>query len=229
MIWLKSSENPRDAFAKLITARVQSAPVWDERQEKFVGYLDLRDLVSCIVQQYDGHEKLGDAPPPAPKHVHPRAEYFGDGSATAEFVNRMIETKARVNGLPIEGVTLLFLTRRHGFRCVSETATLDDVARLLVYVGVHRVFVVDETGTQIVNVISQSTLIAYIDKHSDHLGALGAHTVGKAACGTAPVLSVKVRFVLLMLLLHAARARTTFVFPCERVQRRAGKQRTVDC
>jgi hypothetical protein len=99
VIWLKSSENPRDAFAKLITARVQSAPVWDERQEKFVGYLDLRDLVSCIVQQYDGHEKLGDAPPPAPQHVHPRAEYFGDGSATAEFVNRMIETKARVNGL----------------------------------------------------------------------------------------------------------------------------------
>jgi hypothetical protein len=168
VIWLKSSENPRDAFAKLITARVQSAPVWDERQERFVGYLDLRDLVSCIVQQYDGHEKLGDAPPPAPQHVHPRAEYFGDGSA---------------------------------------------VARLLVYVGVHRVFVVDETGTQIVNVISQSTLIAYIDKHSDHLGALGAHTVGKAACGTAPVLSVKVRFFLLMLLLHAARARTTFVYP----------------
>lgn len=59
---------------------------------------------------------------------------------------------------PVDTVSVSSLARRRNFHCVPETATLDDVAKLLVHKGCHRVPVMDATG-EIVNIISQSTII----------------------------------------------------------------------
>lgn len=59
---------------------------------------------------------------------------------------------------PVDTVSVSSLARRRNFHCVAETATLDDVAKLLVHKGCHRVPVMDATG-EIVNIISQSTII----------------------------------------------------------------------
>ena len=65
--------------------------------------------------------------------------------------------------LNIAGISLLYLSRRHSFHAVGESASLDDVARLLVRTHCHRVAVVNDAG-EVVKVISQSSLIKYVYK-----------------------------------------------------------------
>jgi predicted transcriptional regulator len=67
----------------------------------------------------------------------------------------------------VETVSVSSLARRKNFLCVPETATLDDVAKLLVHKGCHRVPVIDETG-EIVNIISQSTIIKSVAHRRDY-------------------------------------------------------------
>jgi CBS domain-containing protein len=64
------------------------------------------------------------------------------------------------------------------------------VVKLLIETRCHRVPVVDAEG-KVVNVISQSSIIQFLYAHKGDLGAVGAHTVEKMACGTSPVYSVQ--------------------------------------
>jgi CBS domain-containing protein len=84
---------------------------------------------------------------------------------------------------------LQYLIRRRNFNSVSTGASLEEVAKLLVQKGCHRVPVVDGNG-QVVNIVSQSALVKFLDVHKAELGAIGKHTVAHSMCGTSPVLKV---------------------------------------
>lgn len=43
----------------------------------------------------------------------------------------------------------------------------------------------------VINVISQSSIIHYLHKHQADVGPIGSHTVEKMACGSSPVHTVK--------------------------------------
>lgn len=65
------------------------------------------------------------------------------------------------------------------------------VAKHLALVGCHRVPVIGADG-ELYNIVSQSTIINFLDKNRDKLGKVGETTVAEAVeCGTTPVLAVR--------------------------------------
>jgi len=49
MIIVKSNYSPYEGFKTLVENNILSAPVYDEKTQKFTGFLDIRDLVSFVV------------------------------------------------------------------------------------------------------------------------------------------------------------------------------------
>lgn len=56
----------------------------------------------------------------------------------------------------------------------------------------HRVAIVNG-AQELLNIISQSVIIKFLNDHMQELGDFGKHSVGAASCGTSPVLTVKVQ------------------------------------
>jgi CBS domain-containing protein len=66
------------------------------------------------------------------------------------------------------------------------------VAKQLAQVGCHRVVVMGADGKELQNIVSQSSIVRFLDKHKDKLGKVGETTVAEAhECGTSPVLAVR--------------------------------------
>jgi len=90
-----------------------------------------------------------------------------------------------------DGVTVSYLSRRHKFVTVNETDTLEQATRVLSDQSIHRVPVVDNQG-QVVNIISQSSVIQVITQHC--VNVVGDDTERKISelhsVGSSPVLSV---------------------------------------
>jgi hypothetical protein len=76
------------------------------------------------------------------------------------------------------------------------TASLAEIVGLLGrvdhnhHVWAYRVPLVEEDGT-IVNIVSQTSLIAFLAEHEDELGALGSMPVGDLHLVTEPCVSVR--------------------------------------
>jgi len=167
IITVKSDETFVDAFNKLIGNSILSAPVRDVKTNKYVGFLEMRDLLSILLLvEEDDRSKVTDIDALL-KHVHDHL---------------------KVN----DGVTLTYIARRHQFKSVKSDASLLGVAELLSSHGAsrtRRVAVVDDND-EIINIVTQSGLVHYISKHIDDLGDAGNKTIKALKLGTSPVKTV---------------------------------------
>lgn len=143
-----------------------SAPVWNVESKKYTGFLDMRDLVSSVV------------------FIAEHASTTTTKTLADLFVNAKW-----VGG----AFTVTYLSRRNPFRSVKNTDSLSVVMELLAKKGpgrIKRVAVVDDAGL-VVNIVSQTTLIAHlaslISQHSLYLG----RTVDELHLGTAPIISIQ--------------------------------------
>ena len=50
---IPGSLEPNDAFKILLDNKIQSAPVWHEEENRYIGFLELRDLVSYALAEVD--------------------------------------------------------------------------------------------------------------------------------------------------------------------------------
>ena len=83
------------------------------------------------------------------------------------------------------------LSRRNPFVMVLETDSLLKVAEVLsTRWGVHRVNVFNKDG-QLVNIVTQSSLVNFLAHHLSGLGGVVDKTVGDLKLGTAPVVTVE--------------------------------------
>lgn len=87
-----------------------------------------------------------------------------------------------------DGVTLPYLARRNPFHAVKHGASLKEVVDILTR-GVRRVPVVDSEG-KVVNIVSQSTIVQFLNKHLPEVKSLFEEKVEHVNIGTAPVISV---------------------------------------
>jgi CBS domain containing-hemolysin-like protein len=55
IIVLDSTEQVVHGFQKLLDHNLLSAPVWDAKEGKYIGFLDIRDLVSFCVFIHDNN------------------------------------------------------------------------------------------------------------------------------------------------------------------------------
>lgn len=87
-----------------------------------------------------------------------------------------------------EGVTVSYLARRNKFSPLKEDAKLLAAVELLSR-GLHRVPILSESG-KLVNIVSQSSIITFLDRHMNTLSNVFATTIEQTKLGTRPVQSV---------------------------------------
>mmetsp|Transcript_29760 Transcript_29760/g.83142 ORF Transcript_29760/g.83142 Transcript_29760/m.83142 type:complete len:317 (+) Transcript_29760:86-1036(+) len=154
-----SSNTPIDCFTVLTEKRILSAPVYDAESKEYIGFVDLRDLVSYVI----------------------------NAEKSIEFShNSLKDIIAYVPKVAKVDVTLSYLARRHRFHRVSIDATLLDVARALASSKTHRVPVFE--NDKIVNIISQSTIIAFLAKSLKDMPNVTGANLGKLKIGSSPVI-----------------------------------------
>eukprot|EP01123_Difflugia_compressa_P000662 TRINITY_DN1077_c0_g1_i4.p1 TRINITY_DN1077_c0_g1~~TRINITY_DN1077_c0_g1_i4.p1 ORF type:complete len:328 (-),score=48.37 TRINITY_DN1077_c0_g1_i4:181-1164(-) len=141
VVSIDSKSKLYDGFLTLIQANVLSAPVWDSQSNGYIGFLDIRDLVSFVVFVYDDQKVTDD-------------------SRLEDLIKHGI---GQLKMKTTDGVTVSYLCRRHKFVTVKESDTLKEVVKVLCDNSLHRVPIVDETG-KVVNIISQSSIVQILGK-----------------------------------------------------------------
>jgi len=169
IIQLDSNGKLYDEFLVLIQNNILSAPVYDVATQKYIGYLDIRDLVSFVVFVYDEQK-------------------VQDDSRLEDLIKHGV---GQLKMKTTDGVTVSYLSRRHKFVTVKESDTLETVCNVLSDQAVHRVPVLDEDG-KVVNIISQSSIIQVLSQKCTKVGAddIDLPLEQHPEIGTSPVLSV---------------------------------------
>jgi len=136
---------------------------------KYIGFLDIRDLVAFVVFVYDIQKVNNDS----------RLE------------DLILHGVGQFNTPTTDGVTVSYLAQRHKFLTVKETDTVELATRVLADHFIHRIPVVDESG-QVVNIISQSSFIQFVNQHFiTPVGGQDHTTIAQMPqLGSSPVLSV---------------------------------------
>jgi len=166
IIVIPSNVSPYDAFKVLISHNILSAPVLDVTTKKYTGFLDIRDLVSFVV--------------------------FVDDDQKSDVPQNLLELVlhgCKLFKVDLDGVTTTYLSRRNAFRSLHSSDNLLTVCQLL-STGLHRVPIVDESGT-VINIISQSSVIQFLSHHLKEYKDELNRTLKELNLGTKPVISVK--------------------------------------
>jgi CBS domain-containing protein len=155
LVTVDAGESFEAAFAKLVQHHVLSAPVWSAQEKKFVGYLELRDLLSILL-----------------------ATYSDARDHQASSIDELLR-HAREHLKVMDGITLTYMARRNPFKFVSTDASLLDVINVLVAKSANRVrrVAVLDADHKLVNVISASRCIAYFAEHANAFGHKAHATV----------------------------------------------------
>jgi len=143
VIEIESSAKPEEAFEVLLKANILSAPVWDKEAKSYIGFLDIRDLVSSIVTIHQTH--------------------------TTKPSSLLTVAVKGIGQKEDEPPSLSYLARRNAFRPVSLNSTLLDVANILKQSHVHRVPVVNQETGKCVHIISQSLILQFLAAHQETL------------------------------------------------------------
>jgi len=157
------SKMPLDqAFGILVDNNILSAPVWDEASKKYLGFLDVHDLVAFAVFASKENDLV---------------------QSLKEILNHGVKMHAKAQ----DGITLTYLCRRNPFKAVDGEATFEEVCRILA-TGAHRVPILAADG-KVSNIVSQSSIIQFLATHFVNDEFL-TKTVAELHLGTSPVLSV---------------------------------------
>lgn len=168
IVTVDGGETFEAAFSKLVENNLLSAPVWCEAEKNYVGYLELRDLLSIVLATVDVE------------------------SGTPKSVDDLLKA-AKEHLLATDGVTLTYLARRNPFKVVSPDASLLDVVNLLAAKSatrVRRVAVVD-ADKKLVGIVSASRCVAFLAEHLEQLGDSANKTVVELELGSTPVQTVQ--------------------------------------
>eukprot|EP00242_Pyramimonas_sp_CCMP2087_P003350 CAMPEP_0198232150 /NCGR_PEP_ID=MMETSP1445-20131203/115576_1 /TAXON_ID=36898 /ORGANISM="Pyramimonas sp., Strain CCMP2087" /LENGTH=315 /DNA_ID=CAMNT_0043912801 /DNA_START=176 /DNA_END=1123 /DNA_ORIENTATION=- len=167
------------AFRMLLENKVQSAPVWDQTESRFVGFLELRDLVSYALVESDD----------AGKHGKPSGGLLGSLVHVLRVENSVYpsddgEMKEQTHH------HVSYLARRNPFKPFKLEQSIAEAITLLGSKGCHRLPVMNSDG-KLVNILSQSSVIDFLNRHMDQLGDLADKTVAELKLGSYPCVSVK--------------------------------------
>jgi len=165
VITVQSNETPFDGFKKLIQHNILSAPVFDLQTKKYTGFLDMRDLVSFVVFVDD--DQKSDVP---------------------ANLQDLIMHGIKLFKQPVDGVTCTYLSRRNPMHPIHANDTLLQAVEILAK-GIHRLPVLNDHG-EVINIISQSSIISFLEKHHTAIKADTAQSIGEIQLGTRPVISV---------------------------------------
>jgi len=164
VVVIDSNDPVVKGFEILLGNKLLSAPVFDKASGKYTGFLDIRDLISFCVFIYDSNIQ-------------------------AENLLDIVNYGVRMFKHAVDGVTVTYLSRRNPFHAVKQGAPLLEAVDILAR-GVRRVPIVNEAG-HVVNIVSQSSIIQFLQHHVGDVGSSLNAKVGELNVGSSPVLAVK--------------------------------------
>jgi len=164
VIVVHADEQPLQGFQTLLDNHILSAPVYDDSTGKYIGFLDIRDLVSFCV-------------------------FINDNNNETSNLTDLVNYGVKMFKHAVDGVTITYLSKRNPFHSVNKGSSLKEAVDLLSR-GLRRVPVVDEHG-KVINIISQSTLVQFMNAHIEDFKATANKRVSELDIGSSNVLSVK--------------------------------------
>jgi len=167
IVSINSDVSTVDALKTLTKHNILCAPVLDAKTNKYIGLIDMLDLVCFVVDIFKDLETSGD-----------ETDFFSLLESGERFVTQDVKTIADIS-------------HRNPFVPVNETDTLLTVMRLVGEKALHRVPVVDAEG-KVVNFLTQSALVDFLAKNVSKLGSVVDKTVGEMLLGCKPVLKVNI-------------------------------------
>jgi len=179
MVVIDSHTDLKTAFGLLVSHHILSAPVRDG--SRFIGFLDIRDLVSFVLFAAKEHSK--HAEDLSLEQMMSRENFFHPQGHISP--SSSVE-QAKMHDNPLEAITVGYLCRRNRFAAVSTQDKLLKVLQLLSTKELHRVPVQNEEG-QVVAVISQSNVVAYLYRIVEKDPQAMQQTVAELRLGHSPV------------------------------------------
>jgi len=153
-----------DGFQVLLDNNVLSAPVYDPAAKTYVGFLDLRDLVSWAVFLFDEQENPADD--------------------ELDLINAAHKLYKHATG----GISLSYLARRNPFRAVKAGSNLASVAAIL-KTGVKRLPVLNDEN-RVTFIISQTSVNRFLYDNIKELKGDTSIPLNNLSIGREPVLAV---------------------------------------
>jgi len=183
VITVSTAQSPTHAFQKIVDHHILSAPVWDAQANKFIGFLDTRDLTQFVVFQADElNEKK--------KHLKESSSKTNLLEPPPSDLKFIFESAARMYQQPLENVTVSYLARTNKWTAVHDDDTLLRVVELL-STGNHRLPVVPrDNPNTILDIISQSSIVQFIQQHHLELTKALSVRIADIKLGSRPVIPV---------------------------------------
>jgi len=173
----------------LAKAGVCSAPVWDAENTKYLGFLDVLDLIAMAVDSVDLMTMLH-----TPMDIHQLArdaaaqrQQEEDAADTALKRQKTAVSHKTVAEMFANGEALIGMQQWHP---VYEGTSFRKVLELLAH-KCRRVAVLSLQTSRVVKIISQSAVVAMLYEHMRTQGELVKETPGSTGFGIKPVLSVR--------------------------------------
>lgn len=162
VVFLEHNINVEDTLAILEDKRISSAPVVNIQEGRFMGIVDMFDVVTCM---------LGVLPQAQGGDVEWAADHFANTT-----MGQVIEVTNTYEGFPIAS------------NPVKRETFLPKVIELF-WLGMHRLPVVNMENN-IINVLTQSDLLAFMAQNMHLIGAIARKNLAECNLGmTAPLVA----------------------------------------
>mmetsp|Transcript_2697 Transcript_2697/g.3900 ORF Transcript_2697/g.3900 Transcript_2697/m.3900 type:complete len:346 (-) Transcript_2697:2463-3500(-) len=157
VVELDSSLPPIEAAKILWEKNIVGAPVWDDSAKKYVGFFEMRDILSSVI-------------------ANAKAEKEEEETNSVDRYNERMVKELNItdkNGKKLfadvkpSDLTISYLAARNQFVFCNDDAKLNEVCECLMKKHCHRVPILDRDG-KCKNIISQSQLIKFISRNCNH-------------------------------------------------------------
>mmetsp|Transcript_17417 Transcript_17417/g.28369 ORF Transcript_17417/g.28369 Transcript_17417/m.28369 type:complete len:379 (-) Transcript_17417:108-1244(-) len=157
VITVKSDVSLIEAFRELMKNNILSAPVHENG--KWIGFLDVRDLVSYVNHLYENQPKQRRKSwDREKKESGPNNSNEKSDENKRSHLDRIIDIAALE-----PTITVRYLARRNPFKPLGPEASLWDAMKLMAR-RIKRIPVVDENG-KLVNIVSQSSVMRLLSNN----------------------------------------------------------------
>jgi CBS domain-containing protein len=162
ILFVKSTDTLSHAFQILIENKIHSVPVWDERIEQYVTFLDMFDLVAHAVKHLKNLQDCSND------------QFFSENDLFTKYTCGQITSASN----------------RNPFYAVDEESPLFVVMELMMKHKMYRVPVIEKERGKLVTLITQSHVVGLLSE-SASMFPYSSKRLGELQFGTKPVHSIR--------------------------------------
>jgi len=165
LVYVENTATVEQAFKCLTENNILGAPIFDKKQNKYVGLVDMIDILTFLVK------------------------VFHEAEHRSMSIQKLVSLSEHFKKLNVE--TISDLSRRNPWVPVKAGSSLKSVVEILAYQHVHRVPILGDDG-KVVNIITQSDIVAFISAHLDKFGSELDKSIGDLGLGSSPVVQIPI-------------------------------------